>query len=74
MWNEGRSIARYESLQEGKKSVVAVDPTDAVDHSREGVLVYMSGKAVAGLDSTASDPTFGVSPSKALKLKRVTEM
>jgi len=74
-WNEGRSIERYESLQEGRKNVVAIaNPTDAVDSSLEGKLVYMSGKAEAGADATASDTTFGVSPSNTLKLKRVAEM
>mmetsp|Transcript_3659 Transcript_3659/g.8080 ORF Transcript_3659/g.8080 Transcript_3659/m.8080 type:complete len:420 (+) Transcript_3659:216-1475(+) len=76
VWNEGRSIQRYESLEEGRKNVVVVaDPTASIDRSREGMLVYMSGKAEAGADAAAvSDTTFGVSPSNILKLKRVAEM
>lgn len=75
VWNEGRSIERYESLKEGKKSVFVVsDPSASIDYSREGKLVYMTGKAVAGDDATASDPTFGVSPSNTLKLARIAEM
>lgn len=75
VWNEGRSIERYQSLEEGRKNVIVIaDPADSVDYSREGMLVYMTGKAGAGADTTASDPTFGVSPSNALKLKRVAEM
>ena len=73
-WNEGRSIERYESLEEGRKNVVAIaNAADTVDSSLEGKLVYMSGKTEAGVDAT-SDSTFGVSPSNTLKLKRVAEM
>jgi len=76
VWNEGRSIARYQALKEGRKAVVVIaNPTASVDSSREGVLVYMSGKAEVAADgATASDPMFGVVPSNALKLKRVAEM
>lgn len=76
VWNEGRSIERYESLEEGKKAVFVVsDPSDSIDYTREGTLVYMSGKAEVGENATmASDSTFGVSPSNTLKLKRVAEM
>mmetsp|Transcript_6172 Transcript_6172/g.13948 ORF Transcript_6172/g.13948 Transcript_6172/m.13948 type:complete len:489 (+) Transcript_6172:303-1769(+) len=74
-WNEGRSIERYESLEEGRKNVVAIaNPADTIDSSLEGKLVYMSGKAEGGADATPYDPTFGVSPSNTLKLKRVAEM
>mmetsp|Transcript_3002 Transcript_3002/g.5504 ORF Transcript_3002/g.5504 Transcript_3002/m.5504 type:complete len:423 (+) Transcript_3002:202-1470(+) len=76
VWNEGRCIARYQALKEGRKAVVVIaDPTAHVDSSREGALVYMSGKAEVAADgATASDPTFGVVPSNALKLTRVAEM
>lgn len=74
-WNEGRSIERYESLEEGRKSVVVIaDPSAAIDRSREGMLVYLTGNALAGTTTAAFDPTFGVSPSNALRLKRVAEM
>mmetsp|Transcript_23441 Transcript_23441/g.49053 ORF Transcript_23441/g.49053 Transcript_23441/m.49053 type:complete len:115 (-) Transcript_23441:225-569(-) len=76
VWNEGRSIARYQALKEGRKAVVVIaDPTATVDSSHEGMLVYMSGKAEVAADgTTASDPTFGVVPTNALKLKRIAEM
>ncbi|EJK77532.1 hypothetical protein THAOC_00631 [Thalassiosira oceanica] len=41
-WNEGRSIERYESLEEGRKNVVAIaNPADTIDSSLEGKLVYI---------------------------------
>ena len=76
-WNEGRSINRYRSLEEGRKNVVSIaDPTAAIDSSREGKLLYMSGNAVVGDDGTSvSDPIFvSVEPANTLKLRRGVKM
>jgi len=73
VWNEGRSIERYESLEEGKKVVVPVgDPSAAVDPNNEGKLIHITGTAEAG--SNVSDAFFGISPPNVLKLRRDVEM
>jgi hypothetical protein len=77
VWNEGRSIQRYESLEEGRKNVVRIpDASASIDSSREGKLVYLSGKAVVGTYGTGvSDPIFySVQPANTLKLRRDVEM
>lgn len=69
-WNEGRAVARYKTLKEGERSVVATT-ADAVDPELEGRLVHLSG--VAGTDEILTDPVFGVSEN-AIHLERQVEM
>ncbi len=69
-WNEGRSVKRYKTLQEGSGAVVSVK-SDKVDSGNEGKLIHVTGKA--DTDGTLADSVFGVS-ANALKLKRVVEM
>ncbi len=49
------------------------NPSESIDYSHEGALVYLSGNAVESGD-TASDQTFGVAPSNTLRLRRIAEM
>lgn len=71
VWNEGRSLRRYQSLREGTKVVVPVN-SESVDAAREGSLVYFSGLAQAG--SSVIDPQFGISAKGAVKLRRDVDM
>lgn len=76
VWNEGRAIRRYRTLEEGRKIVVPVADPSAIDASYEGRLIHFYGTAVPRSD--VSDATFGVTPSArgvdAIKLRRAVEM
>ena len=69
-WNEGRAVKTRKTLDEGAKTVVTI-PADALDGSKDGSLVYMTGPATstASLSDTALNVTVG-----ALKLRRSVEM
>ncbi len=69
-WNEGRSVKRYTTLQQGSGVVVAAS-SEQVDPADEGKLVHLSGLAES--DEILHDPVFRIS-TKALKLQRKVEM
>ncbi|MEM7616879.1 MAG: TMEM43 family protein [Pseudomonadota bacterium] len=69
-WNEGRSVDRIKTLDEGRGLVVAVS-ADKVDAANNDALIHISGKAVT--DDILKDSFFGVEEN-ALKLKRKVEM
>lgn len=69
-WNEGRSVDRIKTLNEGRSSVVALS-SDAVDPSHDGALIHISGKATTS--DPVTDTVFGIQET-ALKLKRTVEM
>ena len=69
-WNEGRSVERIKTLQEGRDSVVSVSP-DVVDPSNQAALIHVTGRA--DTNDILKDTLFGVEEN-ALKLKRIVEM
>lgn len=69
-WNEGRSVDRAKTLEEGLGLVVPV-AADTLDPANEKGLVHISD--VAKGDAPLTDALFGVS-TDALKLKRIVEM
>ncbi|MFZ4761910.1 MAG: TMEM43 family protein [Alphaproteobacteria bacterium] len=69
-WNEGRSVDRIITLDEGRSLVVAV-ASEQVNPSYNSALIHISGNAVT--NSVLKDPFFGVQEN-ALKLKRTVEM
>ncbi len=69
-WNEGRTVKRAKSLDEGASAVISVDAFE-LDGANEGRLVHFSAEAVT--DETLSDPLFGQS-YPVLKLHRKVEM
>lgn len=56
-WNEGRSVDRIKTLDQGRDQVVSV-PSDRYDPSLRGQLLHMSGPAVS--NEVLADPLFGV--------------
>ncbi len=68
-WNEGRSVKRYQALQEGAGAVVSV-PTDRMDAAGEGQLVHLTGELV--VEGVLVDAEFGVS-AQGLRLERRVE-
>src|SRR5690606_35823557 len=72
LWmNEGRSVHRYQDLNDGKGKVDSIS-SEKIDVVNNGKLVHFSGRASAG--STPRDTTFGVTFTGALKLRRAVEM
>ena len=72
LWlNEGRSVHRYQDLNDGKGKVVTIS-SETIDATNESKLVHFSGHASAG--STPRDSDFGVTADGALKLRREVEM
>ena len=69
-WNEGRAVKTRKTLDEGAKTVVTI-PADALDGSKDGKLVYMTGAATA--TTPLSDAALDVT-AQALKLRRAVEM
>ena len=69
-WNEGRSIARYKTLDEGRSLVVSAS-ADSLDASKNGKLIHVSGFTKSPY--IVQDPVFGTS-ADALKLRRTVEM
>lgn len=70
-WNEGRAVYRAKDLAEGRKNCVEIQ-ADKVDAANEGKLVHVAG--MASTEETLTDPMFGVTQPKALRLKRTVEM
>lgn len=70
IWNEGRAIKTYRSLEEGASIVESSDP-EVIDPSQDGKLIHFSGEARTS--SILSDDTFAISEN-ALKLKRIVEV
>lgn len=69
-WNEGRAVKARKTLDEGAKTVVTI-PADAFDGSKNGNLVYMTGKATS--KSPLKDSALNIT-ADALKLRRAVEM
>jgi hypothetical protein len=69
--NEKSLAFRAQTLEEGKKSVIAVEALYIKD-ANEGKLVHLTEKVTT--EETLTDETFNVLVSKRLKLKRVVEM
>lgn len=69
-WNEGHSVNRIKTLNEGRGAVVALS-SDTVDPAKNGALIHISGKATT--TDNVADSVFGVQET-ALKLKRTVEM
>jgi len=69
-WNEGRAVRTSKGLTEGQGAVVSV-PADAVDASKEGKLIHVTGAVKT--DAPVADDQLGVSAT-AVKLIRNVEM
>jgi Transmembrane protein 43 len=69
-WNEGHSVNRIKTLNEGRGAVVALS-SDAIDPAHNGALIHITGKGTT--TDTVADSVFGVQET-ALKLKRTVEM
>ena len=69
-WNEGRSVDRIKTLDEGRSSVVALS-SEQIDPSHDGALIHITGKATT--TDPVADTVFGIQET-ALKLKRTVEM
>jgi Transmembrane protein 43 len=69
-WNEGHSVNRIKTLNEGRGAVIALS-SDTIDAAQNGALIHISGKATT--TDTVADSAFGVQGT-ALKLKRTVEM
>jgi hypothetical protein len=70
-WNEGRSVATYESLQEGLAAVVSTNAAK-VDPALEGKLIHIQSKVVPNAD--VADPETGITGPGAIGLARHVEM
>ena len=70
-WNEGRSVATYESLQEGLAAVVSTNAAK-VDPALEGKLIHIQSKVVPNAD--VEDPETGITGPGAIGLARHVEM
>jgi hypothetical protein len=70
-WNEGRTVERYRTLQEGKGQVISLQAQAPVDPAQGGKLVHVAGPIQ--LSQELADPDLGVK-QKAVKLKRTVKM
>ncbi|MBC2774463.1 TMEM43 family protein [Rhizobium sp. AQ_MP] len=70
-WNEGRSVATYESLVEGQSIVVQADAA-RIDPALEGKLIHIESAVVPAGDVV--DPDTGLSASGVIGLARKVEM
>ncbi|MGB7328420.1 MAG: TMEM43 family protein [Rubripirellula sp.] len=70
-WNEYRTVHRTRGLVEAAELVETISDPNAVDSSREGKLVHLTG--LAETDETLEDPEFNVS-LPAIHLARRVEM
>lgn len=68
-WNEGRSVDRIKTLEEGRGIVVST-AAESINSIHQGALVHISG--LTSTPDTLSDAQFGV-VEQALKLKRKVE-
>jgi hypothetical protein len=71
LWNEGRSVATYQSLQEGSAAVVSTDAA-SVDPSLEGKLIHIQSDVTPNAD--VADPETGITGAGAVGLARHVEM
>lgn len=69
-WNEGRSVDRIKTLDEGRGLVISVS-ADAVDPDNQGALIHTTETATT--EEVLEDALFGVEEN-ALKLLRTVEM
>ncbi|MCK4494390.1 MAG: TMEM43 family protein [Methylococcales bacterium] len=69
-WNEGRSVERYNSLQEGQGMVISVSP-EVIDAKNNGKLVHLQG--LASTEDILQDKDFNISVT-AIKLVRHVSM
>jgi len=70
-WNEGRSVATYQSLQEGLAAVVSTNAAK-VDPALEGKLIHIQSKVMPNAD--VADPETGITGAAAIGLVRHVEM
>ncbi len=70
-WNEGRSVATYESLVEGQSIVVSTDAS-RIDPALDGKLVHIESAVVPEADVVDADT--GISVSGVIGLARKVEM
>jgi len=70
-WNEGRSVATYQSLQEGLAAVVSTDAAK-IDPALEGKLIHIQSKVMPTAD--AADPETGITGPGAVGMVRHVEM
>ena len=70
-WNEGRSVATYQSLQEGLAAVVSTNAAK-VDPALEGKLIHIQSKVMPNAD--VADPETGITGASAIGLVRHVEM
>lgn len=70
-WNEGRSVATYQSLQEGLAAVVSTDAAK-VDSALEGKLIHIQSKVMT--NANVADPETGITGASAIGLVRHVEM
>lgn len=69
-WNEGSSVDRIKTLDEGRGAVIPVS-SQRVSHENDGKLIHISGTLKT--NNILKDELFGIS-EKALKLKRTVKM
>ncbi|MFK7839311.1 MAG: TMEM43 family protein [Bdellovibrionales bacterium] len=69
-WNEGRSVKRIKTINEGRELVVSV-PSTQVSPDNQNQLIHISG--FANTKRPIQDALFGVS-DQAIKIKRTVEM
>ena len=70
-WNEGRSVATYQALQEGLGAVVSTDAAK-INPALEGKLVHIQSDVLPAGD--VSDPETGITASGPIGLERHVEM
>lgn len=70
-WNEGRSVATYESLVEGQSIVVSADAAK-IDPALDGKLIHIESAVVPTADVVDADT--GISASGVIGLARKVEM
>jgi len=70
-WNEQRALERTQALAQAAKIFVTAQ-AERVDADQEGKLVYVTGEATTA--EQLSDPTFGITLSQTLRLRRTVRM
>ncbi|MBF0341047.1 MAG: TMEM43 family protein [Magnetococcales bacterium] len=69
-WNEGRTVERYNTLQEGLGAVVEA-PMDRIDPAQENRLIHLTGET--RVNGELADSVFGVT-SHAVRMRREVAM
>eukprot|EP00549_Striatella_unipunctata_P011558 CAMPEP_0118679808 /NCGR_PEP_ID=MMETSP0800-20121206/3996_1 /TAXON_ID=210618 ORGANISM="Striatella unipunctata, Strain CCMP2910" /NCGR_SAMPLE_ID=MMETSP0800 /ASSEMBLY_ACC=CAM_ASM_000638 /LENGTH=419 /DNA_ID=CAMNT_0006575849 /DNA_START=21 /DNA_END=1280 /DNA_ORIENTATION=+ len=70
-WNEGRAVQRYDTLLEGRSSVIEIS-VDKIDGASDGALVYFTSMVTSD-GAALTDPVFGIS-TQDLKFRRHVQM